>query len=242
MPDFDVLGLDIGGANLKAAHSDGTARSRPFALWKAPDRLADALRDLLRGWPPFDRLAVTMTGELCDCFASKREGVLAILAAVRVAAGPTPVAVWRNDGRLVSLDAARADPLPAAAANWLALATWAGRLAPHRHALLIDVGSTTTDIVPLIDGRPVPGGRTDTERLRCGELTYTGVIRTPLCACSAPTVPRSSLPPRATLTCCLTGSPRTPPTATPPMDGQQRGLVPGARRPDDMCRPGNLDR
>jgi probable H4MPT-linked C1 transfer pathway protein len=177
-----VLGLDIGGANLKAGHSSGVARSRPFALWKAPFALPDALRELLRDWPPYDLLAVTMTGELCDCFATKREGVLTILGAVSAVAGQTPVRVWLTDGRLVDVATALAVPQLAAASNWLALATWAGRLAPHGPALLIDVGSTTTDIVPLLDGRPVPRGRTDTERLRCGELAYTGVTRTPLCA------------------------------------------------------------
>jgi probable H4MPT-linked C1 transfer pathway protein len=177
-----VLGLDVGGANLKAAHSSGPARARPFALWKAPSALPDALRDLLRDWPAYDLLAVTMTGELCDCFATKREGVRAILDAVSAVAGPTPVRVWLTDGRLVGVGAAREEPLLAAAANWLALATFAGRFAPRGPALLIDIGSTTTDIVPLLDGRPVPRGRTDTERLRSGELAYTGVIRTPLCA------------------------------------------------------------
>src|SRR5947209_8555190 len=112
-----VVGLDVGGANLKAAHSGGSARARPFALWKAPAALPDALRELLRDWLPYDLLAVTMTGELCDCFATKREGVRAILHAVSAVAGQAPVRVWRNDGRLVDLDAARADPLPAAAAN-----------------------------------------------------------------------------------------------------------------------------
>jgi probable H4MPT-linked C1 transfer pathway protein len=119
---------------------------------------------------------------LCDCFPTKREGVLAILDAVSAAAGAVPVRVWRTDGRLVDVAAARAEPLPAAAANWLALATFAGRFAPRGPALLIDVGSTTTDVVPLLDGRPVPRGRTDTERMRLGELAYTGVMRTPLCA------------------------------------------------------------
>src|SRR5689334_4768543 len=176
-----VLGLDIGGANLKAAHSSGAARSRPFALWKSPAALPGALRQLLRGWPPYDLLAVTMTGELCDCFATKREGVRALLDAVS-AAGAVPARVWLTDGRLVGIGAARSRPLRAAAANWLALATFAGRFAPRGPALLIDVGSTTTDIVPLMDGRPVPRGRTDAQRLRCDELAYTGVIRTPLCA------------------------------------------------------------
>jgi hypothetical protein len=178
---MDTLGLDIGGANLKAAHSQGGGRLRPFALWKDPAGLTDALCPLLQGWPPFAQLAVTMTGELCDCFASKRQGVGAMLDAV-TAAGSVPVKVWRSDGRFVDVATARTTPLQVAAANWLALAVYAGRYAPAGPALLLDIGSTTTDVVPLRDGNPVPRGRTDPERLRSHELVYTGVRRTPLCA------------------------------------------------------------
>jgi probable H4MPT-linked C1 transfer pathway protein len=177
-----VLGLDIGGANLKAAHTDGRALSLPFPLWKEPALLPDALNRLLREMAPADSLAVTMTGELCDCFESKRQGVLTILDAVTETAGNTPVRVWRNDGRFVDLATARQTALQIAAANWLALASFAGRYAPEGPALLLDIGSTTTDIIPLLDGRPVPKGRTDPERLRSSELVYTGVRRTPLCA------------------------------------------------------------
>jgi (4-(4-[2-(gamma-L-glutamylamino)ethyl]phenoxymethyl)furan-2-yl)methanamine synthase len=176
------VGLDIGGANLKAAHADGAALTRPLELWKDPAALPAALRGLLADLPPADTLAVTMTGELCDCFETKRQGVSAILDAVESAAGGRRVRVWRTDGRLVPPAEARADPLKTAAANWHALATYAGRLAPDGPALLIDLGSTTTDVVPLRDGRPVPRGLTDPERLRCGELVYTGARRTPLCA------------------------------------------------------------
>jgi probable H4MPT-linked C1 transfer pathway protein len=178
----NVLGLDVGGANLKAAHTGGGARLTPFALWKDPAGLADALRGLLRGWPPFDLLAVTMTGELCDCYESKRQGVHAILDAVESAAAGVPVRVWRTDGDFADVTAAGAAPLRVAAANWLALATWAGRHAPAGPALLVDVGSTTTDVVPLLDGRPLPLGRNDPERLRSQELVYFGVRRTPVCA------------------------------------------------------------
>src|SRR5690349_9311807 len=122
-----VLGLDIGGANLKVAHTDGSARSRPFALWKRPHDLAAALRDLITDFPPSQGVAVTMTGELCDCFATQRDGVRHILDAVAAVVPPEVVRVWRTDGRFMSLDDARADPRPAAAANWLALATFAGR-------------------------------------------------------------------------------------------------------------------
>ncbi len=177
-----VLGIDIGGANLKAAHSSGTARLEPFELWKNPSLLPDALGRLLHGWSPFDTLAVTMTGELCDCFASKREGVQTILDAVERRAGALRVVVWQTDERLMAIERARAHPQLVAAGNWLALAVHAARSVPEGPGLLIDVGSTTTDIIPLEDGKPIPLGRTDPERLRSCELLYCGVRRTPLCA------------------------------------------------------------
>jgi probable H4MPT-linked C1 transfer pathway protein len=176
-----TLGLDIGGANLKAARPGGAACSTQFALWKAPDELARRLARLLAQLP-HDRLAVTMTGELCDCFATKREGVHSIVDSIAAAATGTPVWIWSSAGRFVSVDQARADPWRVASANWHALATFAGRFVPADGALLIDIGSTTTDIIPLLDGQPVPHGFTDPERLAGGELVYTGVRRTPLCA------------------------------------------------------------
>jgi probable H4MPT-linked C1 transfer pathway protein len=183
-----VLGLDIGGANLKAAHSAGTARLVPFPLWKYSYRLAHELRRLIATMQHFDRLVVTMTGELCDCYGSKKQGVHMILLALEEAAAGRAIRVWRNDGRFVDLNTARQTMLEVASANWLALATYAGRFAPHEAALLLDIGSTTTDIVPLLNGKPIPQGRTDPERLRCNELVYTGVRRTPLCALLGPRV------------------------------------------------------
>ncbi len=180
--DAGVLALDIGGANLKAAHSKGTIACVPFALWKQPSDLTDALRSLLESLPPADRLAVTMTGELCDCFTTKAEGVGAILDAVARVADRRDVHVFQTDACFVSVDAARQAPLKTAAANWMALATYAARCCPDGPGLLIDIGSTTTDIIPLRGGTPCPQGSTDTERLGRGELVYTGVRRTPVCA------------------------------------------------------------
>jgi len=181
-----VLGLDIGGANLKAAHSSGVAFLQPFELWKNPAGLARALDALLSLMPRFDLLAITMTGELCDCFETSRQGVHAILDAVEQIVGESAVRVWSNGGRFVEPDGARSNPLQVAAANWLALASFAGRFAPTGTALLVDVGSTTTDIVPLVEGKPAPHGMTDRQRLRSRELVYTGVGRSPLCALLGP--------------------------------------------------------
>src|SRR5207237_1644620 len=74
MNETAILGLDVGGANLKAAHCDGTAVTVPFPLWKHPDQLTARLRTIRAQMPPHDRIALTMTGELCDCFESKRAG------------------------------------------------------------------------------------------------------------------------------------------------------------------------
>jgi probable H4MPT-linked C1 transfer pathway protein len=177
-----VVGLDIGGANLKAAHSDGECRTRPFPMWQSPERLGDELRTLIADWLPARALAVTMTGELADCFATKADGVDRILASVESLAGDIPVSVWQTGGEFVSPEFAREFPLLVAAANWHALATFVGRMIPEGRSLLIDVGTTTCDIIPIENGLPMPTGRTDLERLQSGELVYSGVRRTPLCA------------------------------------------------------------
>jgi len=174
----DYFGWDIGGVHLKAARlsaASGRAslatRVLGFEIWRDPAALAarlGSLRDARSG--PH---AVTMTAELSDVFPTRAEGVRTILGAcAEVLPGPPRVLNLR--GRLVTLDEALERPLEAAAANWMASA----RLV-RREALLIDIGSTTTDIVPVRDGEPRPAGRTDTERLMVGELVYTGVLRTP---------------------------------------------------------------
>jgi (4-(4-[2-(gamma-L-glutamylamino)ethyl]phenoxymethyl)furan-2-yl)methanamine synthase len=177
-----IVGLDVGGANLKAAPLEGPALSRPYALWKDPAGLSAALQQLYAELPPAQRLAVTMTGELCDCYPNRATGVRAILSALADAAPAVPIRLWTLDGHFVNVKDAWAAPLRVASANWLALAAFAGRLAPHGAALLLDIGTTTTDIIPLLGGQPMPLGWTDAERLRSGELVYRGWRRTPLCA------------------------------------------------------------
>lgn len=174
------LGLDIGGANLKASDGEARSLSQPFPLWKLPAELAAAVSGLLREFAEPSALAVTMTGELADCFSTKAEGVRHIVGAVQQAAPGVPLLVWTTGGEFVTPDeACELVPL-VAAANWHALATWAARTIPNGAAILVDIGSTTTDIIPLCDGVPVPAGRTDLERLLSGELVYTGVRRTPV--------------------------------------------------------------
>jgi probable H4MPT-linked C1 transfer pathway protein len=154
----------------------------PFALWKHPADLAPALTALVETAPPADKIAVTMTGELCDCFATKAIGVGHILDAAETAARGRDVFVYLVDGHFVASGEARESPQLAAASNWHALAGFASQFIGNETGLLVDIGSTTTDIIPLFNGRPRPHGLNDTDRLLIGELVYTGVGRTPVCA------------------------------------------------------------
>ncbi len=178
--------MDIGGANLKAARADGSAFSMPFALWKEPGRLAEHVVACLHRLGDIDSLAVTMTGELCDCFATKSEGVRHILDAVEDAiqshATAADVLVWTTSGEMIAVDAARERPLSVAAANWLALVTWVAREYRDEEGVVVDVGSTTTDIIAFRGGDSLPFGLDDTSRLANGELIYAGCRRTPVCA------------------------------------------------------------
>ncbi len=176
------LGLDVGGANIKAAHSSGLARSSAFELWKRPDDLGREVAALASTLPIHDRIALTMTAELCDCYPTKAVGVTKVLDAIADVAEGRPIRVWGTDGRFHRVKEVREEPRLAAAANWLALAMVAARLAPRGPGLLIDIGTTTTDLIPLLDGRVAGRGRTDTERLQTGELVYAGVRRTPVFA------------------------------------------------------------
>jgi hypothetical protein len=174
--------LDIGGANLKAADLHGRAQCVPFELWRRPADLARRLVELVADWPETDALAVTMTGELCDCFPTKRLGVEHILRTVLEAANRRPVWVWSNQEEFLSAEQALRRPLEVAAANWLATATYCAAWCGQQDGLLIDVGSTTTDLVPIVAGKPKPMGRNDLERLTSSELLYRGISRTPICA------------------------------------------------------------
>ena len=179
-----VLGWDIGGANVKAALvstlRDPRVVERPFALWREPRELPRVLGEIAGSLGGARRMAVTMTAELADCFATKGEGVASVLDAFGVAFPDVRPRVFGVDGRFRSSEAARARPLRVAAANWMASAMLVAEATPD--ALFVDVGSTTTDIIPIVAGRVVPHGRTDVARLRSGELVYTGLLRTPVCA------------------------------------------------------------
>ena len=177
------LGLDIGGANLKAYDSTGRAESVSFALYREPDRLADELRALAARMAAPQVVVATMTAELCDCFVTRRQGVMHVLAALEAIYQPGVLRIWGVDGAFHTPTQIKSQPLLAAASNWKALGDClASEFFSDKTGLVIDIGTTTTDILAVSNGKLLSDSRTDLDRLQSGELVYLGVARTPLCA------------------------------------------------------------
>jgi probable H4MPT-linked C1 transfer pathway protein len=178
-----VIGWDVGGVNTKVARVVGgevlAVRGRPYELQRAPHELAPLLRGLAVevGAGARDAHAVTMTAELSQMFRTKRDGVAFVLDALEAAFPASAIRVYAVDGRWLAPEEARQAPVAVAAANWAATArAIAGH---HPDALLVDIGTTTTDIIPIVGGAVAAEGLTDPERLASGELVYTGALRTP---------------------------------------------------------------
>lgn len=160
-----MIGIDVGGANLKVVDNTGV-HIHYCPLWEAAP-----VNRLLSGHRLGDEpAAVVMSGELADCFLTKKAGIAFIVRAVRPV---FPRALfYGTDGKFHSRAV-----LQLAAANWLASADWLREQYPD--AVLVDVGSTTTDIIPLTDFSRLIG-LTDLLRLQKGYLLYTGMLRTTL--------------------------------------------------------------
>ena len=159
-----MIGIDVGGANLKVVDSDGV-HIHYCPMWEdAP------LKTLLAGYRSSgeEDAAVVMSGELADCFESKMEGIGFIVDSVQEI---FPEAIfYGTDARF------HREPVPGlAAANWLASADLLRGYWPD--SVLVDMGSTTTDIIPLNDFSSLLG-LTDLARLQKGYLVYCGLLRT----------------------------------------------------------------
>lgn len=179
-----VTGWDVGGVNTKVARVEGGTvrelRSAPFELQRAPGELAPLIARLAHevGSTPEDHHAVTMTAELSQYFLTKREGVRFVLDAFESALPRNDIQVYGTDGNFRSVPQARIEPLASAASNWMATATLVAD--KWLDAVLVDIGTTTTDIIPVRSGIVLARGRTDPDRLRAGELLYLGALRTPV--------------------------------------------------------------
>lgn len=180
-----TIGWDIGGAHLKVALLDEqgdllNVLQLPCKLWLGLDQLENAIETALQTFkiaPAEATHAVTMTGELVDLFANRHEGVMEISTSATKSLGKDTLFYAANGG-FVTLERVSKLTGQIASTNWHASAS---ALAMQvNDALLIDIGSTTTDIVAIAAGKVVDNGLSDAARMQADTLVYTGVVRTPV--------------------------------------------------------------
>ena len=178
-----TLGWDVGGAHLKAALAEDDRIlkiwQKATPIWKDLTSLETAIAEIVAEAGEVDRHHVTMTGELSDAFPSRRQGVerLARLVAEELSGD---IRLYGGAAGFLSPGDARSNALDIASANWHASAALSARTIEE--ALFMDMGSTTTDMVPVSNGRVHAKGHTDRDRMTAGELVYQGYTRTPLMA------------------------------------------------------------
>ena len=183
----NIVGWDIGGAHLKAVMLDAkgdvvSSIQLPCPLWKGLDYLQRAILDALQAFkikPSSACHVITMTGELVDLFENRHQGVCKIAKVAADLLGKQVLFYAANIG-FVPLQDVAAVTVNIASTNWHASAS---ALALHvQDALLVDIGSTTTDIIAIEDGKLVSEGLSDAYRMQADSLVYTGVVRTPVMA------------------------------------------------------------
>lgn len=183
----DFIGWDIGGAHTKAVHLNVlgvvlNAHQVPCALWRGLGELEVAVAEVLRQFALVDHQVhhvVTMTGELVDLFPNRRHGVEAIARLLRGLLGEN-VRFYAASHGFVSYTQVAQYSSWIASTNWHASASVIAQRVPD--AILVDMGSTTTDIIPIRHGKVAMVGFSDAERMRDDTLVYTGVVRTPIMA------------------------------------------------------------
>jgi probable H4MPT-linked C1 transfer pathway protein len=191
-----IIGWDVGGAHLKAALLDSEGKLQqvvqvPCALWRGLSELeaaVDEVLGILQVSSPFH--AITMTGELVDLFPNRQTGVQSIGQVMEIKLSGNKQfyagALQADFSGFVAAYQVSQHWQHIASANWLASAGYvANRLKQinvSQHGLLVDIGSTTTDLILLENNQPVCKGFTDASRMQTEELVYTGVVRTPLMA------------------------------------------------------------
>jgi len=182
-----IAGLDIGGANTDLAivdFKDGNIEKiainfEYLPMWSNNNDLIPTLKKLIEEITPIDSIdavGISMTSELVDAYETKKEGVLDVILKCEELFS-CKIAFVGLDG-MMSLNESKENPLKLAAANWIGTSQIASLLCEN--CIFIDTGSTTTDIIPIINGKECARGRSDFERLATGELVYSGTLRTNL--------------------------------------------------------------
>jgi len=199
VPPNCIFGWDIGGANVKVAKATNSESVTDIVqlacpLWKGLDQFQIVIKTIQDKFQ-LDNLfhCVTMTGELVDCFNSRKDGVAKLVEQVIKEIQSENIFFYAGKHGFVNSTKALQIYQKVASANWLASANYIASKVCN--ALFIDIGSTTCDVIAIKDHEVKCDGYSDSERLYSQELVYCGVVRTPIFAlCKAAPINEKFIP------------------------------------------------
>lgn len=179
-----TIGWDIGGAHLKAALVDAQGIAQQVyqlacPLWRGPQELVKSMTQLQALLPTDVMSVVTMTGELVDYFPNRHTGVCEIAKVAHTLLGADSRFYAGKLGCLAYAEV-ESNTVAIASMNWHASAQFVAQQVAD--GLFVDIGSTTTDIIPIRQQQLLEVGHTDAQRMANHSLIYTGIVRTPLMA------------------------------------------------------------
>ncbi len=178
-----IVGWDIGGANLKASiinFKNYKIKSNQIycPIWLNIDNLRKSIISIKNNFGNCDYHAVTMTAELVDIFKNKKKGVKKIIELFCKIFPEKKVFFYSINENFLKRKDAILNTDNISSMNWHASASFISKYI--KNCILVDIGSSTTDIVPIKNKKIVVKGFNDSERLSNGELIYSGVLRTPI--------------------------------------------------------------
>ena len=183
-----ILGLDIGGANTKAALiifddnylKEAFSYIEYFPFWEQSlNEISNMLERIISNviiqnnfrLSDLDHVAIAITAELSDAFQTKKEGIQIILGALEKVFKKQKMAFISINNEFLSFNDAKNNYKKISAANWVSTALFLGKYISK--CILVDAGSTTIDVIPILDSNPVAQGRDDLSRLLNHELICT---------------------------------------------------------------------
>lgn len=190
-----IIGFDIGGANTKAALIECkkgkiiclSSKIEYFPFWeKTNNDIISLFNNIVNSLTAnsnvsrqeIEHVAISITAELSDAFYTKREGIFIILSTLKEVFGTEKLKFITTKNQFVDFLLAKKDYLAISAANWVGTALFVGNFTPN--CILIDGGSTTIDLIPIVNSLPNTLGKDDTSRIVNHELIYTGGLRATL--------------------------------------------------------------
>ena len=175
--NISYIGLDIGGANLKVV---GLNRNKKIIfveqfkcpIWRGTDVLVDKFK-IFKNLNPEALMGITMTGELCDNFLNREDGVKKIIGCTQKIKC-LKYFFTNNKDRFKKKPSHK----QVASMNWLATAEFISKKITN--GLIVDFGSTTIDLILIKNKKCANIFFDDFNRINNSELIYTGCTRTPI--------------------------------------------------------------